>query len=67
MIDLEKEAFYESIDICVRKKVDFIIIAGDFFDEPMPKLEIVKNVILKLRELQEKSNIPVYVLYGSHD
>ena len=67
LIELEKEAFYESIDICVRKKVDFIIIAGDFFDDPIPKNEIVKNVILKLRELKEKSNIPVYVLYGSHD
>jgi len=64
--DLEIEAFNESIDICIKEGVKFIIIAGDFFHTAVPELEQVKRIIKKLRELS-KLNIPVYVIYGSHD
>ena len=64
--ELEIEAFNESIDTCVKEGVKFIIIAGDFFDKPVPELGQVKNIIKKLIKLVEL-NIPVYVIYGSHD
>jgi len=66
LIDLEIEAFNESIDICIKEGVKFIIIAGDFFDKPVPELEQVRKIIKKLIGLSEL-NIPVYVIYGSHD
>lgn len=66
LIDLEIDAFNESIDICIKEDVKFIIIAGDFFDKPVPELDQVKKIIKKLIELSELS-IPVYVIYGSHD
>jgi len=66
LIDLEIESFNESIDICIKEGVKFIIIAGDFFHEPVPELEQVRKIIKKLIELSEL-NIPVYVVYGSHD
>ena len=43
--ELEIEAFNESIDTCVKEGVKFIIIAGDFFDKPVPELGQVKNII----------------------
>ena len=66
LMGLEIQAFNESIDICIKEGVKFIIIAGDFFDKPIPELEQVKKIIKKLIELSQ-SNIPVYVIYGSHD
>ncbi len=66
LMGLEIQAFNESIDICIKEGVKFIIIAGDFFDKPIPELEQVKKIIIKLIELSQ-SNIPVYVIYGSHD
>ena len=66
LMELEIQAFNESIDICIKEGVKFIIIAGDFFDKPVPELEQVKKIIKKLIELSQ-SNIPVYVIYGSHD
>ncbi|MAM41741.1 MAG: double-stranded DNA repair protein Mre11 [Thaumarchaeota archaeon] len=66
LMELEIQAFNESIDICIKEGVKFIIIAGDFFDKPIPELEQVKKIIKKLIELSQ-SNIPVYVIYGSHD
>ena len=66
LIDLEIEAFNESIDVCIKEEVKFIIIAGDFFDKPVPELEQVRKIIKKLIGLSEL-NIPVYVVYGSHD
>jgi len=66
LTELEIEVFNESIDICVKEEVKFIIIAGDFFHTPVPELEQVKNIIIKLIELVELK-IPVYVIYGSHD
>ena len=66
LMELEIQAFNESIDICIKQGVKFIIIAGDFFDKPVPELEQVKKIIKKLIELSQL-NIPVYVIYGSHD
>ena len=66
LMELEIQAFNESIDICIKQGVKFIIIAGDFFDKPVPELEQVKKIIEKLIELSQL-NIPVYVIYGSHD
>ena len=66
LMELEIQAFNESIDICIKQEVKFIIIAGDFFDKPIPELEQVKKIIEKLIELSQL-NIPVYVIYGSHD
>ena len=65
-MELEIQAFNESIYICIKEGVKFIIIAGDFLDKPIPELEQVKKIIIKLIELSQ-SNIPVYVIYGSHD
>ena len=50
LMELEIQAFNESIDICIKEGVKFIINAGDFFDKPIPELDQVKKIILILIE-----------------
>jgi DNA repair protein SbcD/Mre11 len=58
--------FIESIDVSIKEKVDFILIAGDLFHTALPSIDFVKLVIKKLREVKEKG-IKVYYIAGSHD
>lgn len=64
--DLNTEAFFRAIDLCIEKKVDFILIAGDLFNTAVPGIDRLKDVVKKFRELKEKY-IPVYLIAGSHD
>jgi DNA repair protein SbcD/Mre11 len=64
--DLNTQAFRECIKRCIKEKVDFIIITGDFFDRPTPDLETVREAAEILRETKE-AGIRVYMIYGSHD
>ena len=50
----------------IKEKVDFIIIAGDIFDNSYPKIDILKQSAKILKEVKE-NNIPVYEIAGSHD
>ena len=63
---IETEIFNQAIDKCIEEKVDFILICGDLFHIGIPDLSIVKNCVLKLKELFD-CGIPVYVIFGSHD
>jgi len=66
MADLNRKAFEKALDACIAEKVDFLIIAGDFFDTALPAIEVLKRAAAKLKELKEK-NIPCYLVPGSHD
>lgn len=58
-------AFERAMDKCREEKVDFIIIAGDLFDTSLPSIDVLRRVTAKLKEIS--SEIPVYVVPGSHD
>lgn len=60
------ETFTKALDMCVERKVDFIIIAGDLFDSNLPDMAIVDQAVKKMREVKDKG-IEIYVVYGSHD
>lgn len=64
--DASTKAFVSAMDACIAKQVDFILIAGDLFNTSLPSIDRLKEVVIKLRELKDKS-IPVYVIPGSHD
>lgn len=63
---LNSKTFELAIDMCIKQKVDFVLIAGDFFDTAMPSIEILKLAASKLRELKDHA-IPCYLIPGSHD
>ena len=66
MQDLNFLSFQKSIDICIEKKLDFILIAGDLFDSAYPSIEVLKSTFSEFRRLKE-SKIPCFIIAGSHD
>ena len=59
-------AFERAIGVCLEKRVDFVIVAGDFFDIALPEMSVVDRAVKKMRQAQEKG-IAFYLVYGSHD
>ena len=64
--DLNFESFTKIIDICIKEKLDFILIAGDLFDSAYPPIEILKKTFSEFRRLKEMK-IPCFLVAGSHD
>lgn len=63
---LEMDAFNYALEGCAKRKVDFIIITGDLFHSNIPDLGVVNSAVKKMNEVVSQ-NIPIYVIYGSHD
>ena len=66
LAEASTKAFTQAIDACIEKKVDFIIISGDFFNTSLPSIDRLKEVTSKLKELADRK-LPVYIIPGSHD
>ncbi len=64
--DTSTNAFIKAIDKCIKEDVDFILIAGDLFNTSFPRLDNLKAVAGRLRQLKELE-IQVYIVPGSHD
>ena len=64
--DTSTLAFTKAIDKCIKEKVDFILIAGDLFNTSFPRLDNLKTVVTKFKQLKDL-NILVYIVPGSHD
>ena len=64
--DISTNAFIKAVDKCVKEKVDFILIAGDLFNTSFPRLDNLKTVVTKFKQLKDLE-IPVYIVPGSHD
>lgn len=66
MADLNLRSFMYFVDTCLKEKVDFVLIAGDFFDSAYPPIEAIKVAFDQLRRLKE-AHLPVFIIAGSHD
>ncbi|MBU2052665.1 MAG: DNA repair exonuclease [Nanoarchaeota archaeon] len=64
--DLNFQSFRNLIDICIEKKLDFVLIAGDLFDSAYPPIEILKETFAEFRRLK-RAGIPCFIIAGSHD
>ncbi len=64
--DISTKAFIKAVDLCIEKNVDFVLIAGDLFNTSFPRLDNLKFVAGKLKQLKD-IGIPVYIVPGSHD
>jgi len=59
-------AFKKAIDICIDRKVDFVIISGDLFNTAIPSIDSLKEVTKELKQLKD-NEMQVYIVPGSHD
>lgn len=64
--ELNFNSFKYAIDVCIKEKVDFVLIAGDLFDSAYPSIDVLKDAFQEFRKLCE-SKIPVFLIAGSHD
>ncbi|HTY43858.1 MAG TPA: DNA repair exonuclease [Patescibacteria group bacterium] len=66
MQDLNFQSFKKTFDICIEKKLDFVLIAGDLFDSAYPPIEILRDTFGEFKRLKE-AKIPCFIIAGSHD
>ncbi len=59
-------AFEESLKICISENVDFVLIAGDLFHNPVPNMAMAERAVSAMKRVRD-AGIPIYVVYGSHD
>jgi len=64
--DATFKSFRNIIDLCISKKVDFLIISGDIFDSESKSLAAQLRFVTELKRLSEKG-IPAYFICGNHD
>ncbi|MGB9135493.1 MAG: exonuclease SbcCD subunit D, partial [Candidatus Bathyarchaeia archaeon] len=63
---LELAAFSKAMDICMQEKVGFVLISGDLFHANLPDMYVANEAVKKMKEVKD-ADIPIYVIYGSHD
>lgn len=61
-----KDAFRQVIDAAIKEKVDFIVHAGDLFNEGNPSLDSLLFATDQLNRLKE-AGIKMFIVPGSHD
>ncbi len=66
MQDLNFQSFRKAFDVCIERKLDFVLIAGDLFDSAYPPIEILKETFAEFKRLKE-AKIPCFIIAGSHD
>ncbi len=59
-------AFELAVEKSIEENVDFIIIAGDLFHNPLPDMSIANSAVSILNRARD-AGIRIYVVYGSHD
>jgi hypothetical protein len=64
--ELNFKSFEKAIEMSIKEKVDFVLIAGDLFDTAYPPIETLKRTFLEFRKLKE-ARIPCFIIAGSHD
>ena len=60
------DAFNEAIDISIKDQVDFIIFAGDIFENPKPNGNAILQMANALKRLKE-NDIDSFFILGEHD
>lgn len=66
LTNLNLLTFKSAIEKIIENNVDFVLFAGDIFNNAMPNIELVEQVILQFNKLK-KQNIPSFIIGGSHD
>ena len=64
--DATYEAFERTIDLAIEEMVDFVIIAGDLYDQESRSVRANNYIINQFERLNDES-IPCYLIYGNHD
>lgn len=61
-----REALKRLVDLCLTEQVDFLIVAGDVFDDDWRDFHTALFVAHQFQRLNE-ARIPVFLIFGNHD
>jgi len=61
-----RDAFDAMIEYAIEESVDFVIIAGDLYDDDWKDYKTGRFFVERMGRLR-KAGIPAYILYGNHD
>lgn len=62
----EKKALKRLVDLALKKEVDFIIIAGDLYDQEARSVKSSRFFLEQCQKLND-NNIKIYIISGNHD
>jgi DNA repair exonuclease SbcCD nuclease subunit len=61
-----RQAFVNTIDLCLNEQVDALLIAGDLYDGKQTSMKTARFLAAQLRRLHQ-ADIDVFILRGNHD
>jgi len=64
--DATFKSFRNTVDLCLKENVDFLLISGDVFDDQNKSLAAQIKFVEELKRLSDNA-IPVYFICGNHD
>jgi exonuclease SbcD len=67
LLDEQKYAFKQILQIAKDEKVDGIVIAGDIYDRAVPSPEAVTALNEMFKEINLENHLPIYAISGNHD
>ena len=66
MLEEQKNALSQALQMAEEHEVDAVLLAGDIYDKNIPTIEGIRLFDTFLTELKEKK-IPVFIISGNHD
>lgn len=67
LLDEQKAAFQQILDIALTEHVDGIVIAGDIYDRAIPNVDAVTTLNEMFKEINIDHHLPIYAISGNHD
>lgn len=67
LLDEQKQAFEQLLQIAKDEQVDGIVIAGDIYDRAIPSTNAVTTLDKMLQEINLDDKLPIYAISGNHD
>lgn len=67
LLDEQKYAFNQILQIAKDEQVDGIVIAGDIYDRAVPSAEAVTALNEMFQQINLENKIPIYAISGNHD
>ena len=64
--ELNTQSFKKALEICIKEKLDFVLISGDLFDSAFPQIDVLKETFAEFKKLHD-AKIPCFLIAGSHD
>lgn len=67
LLEQQRTAFDEMLEIAQERQVDAVIIAGDLYDRSIASTQAVKTLEQMLADLNLGAKLPIFAVSGNHD